>query len=857
MNADRCIRTIIDETQTRLTKQEVGAIVEMLIAYDIHPRNQQVFGPFSPEQGRIQAALENPQTATLQQARDVLIARARLVAAQQRANVVMDAAKRGQRFITYQNAGDESLGVQSKLVGTNTPFLGSRDSAAAAIQGNTYNLLGTFDAELKQAGLDRIFASGAMERDWTRELFELNRTAPGPRRPVTRNPQALQIARIVQNMQRRAVEMLNNEGAFVGSYDGYIARTTHDKDLVRRMGEDRWIGYAQQWFDIPTIYPNRTQAHIETQLRAQYKRIVSGLHDSYDMDELDLIPDSVGGQNLAKKVSQSRVIHFKDADSWLAYMGVASQMTPSQIIMRSAQSAARDAGLMRIWGTNPKRAMQTDIQVLQQEARGRSDYDMIERLTTETPRYNLWMDYMTGEANRPHNETWARVTSNILSVQRMAKLGFLPFAQLVDLASISGELRYQGVGFIDRMTSGLTAYFRGGMNSEKRQVADLLGAYLDGELAQYNADLELHDPRQLGGFTGRLNRLQDIFFRYSGAQALTNRARGGLLHMMSRHMGSFHGQFWGALDTAEQRIMSAFNIGEHEWNALMRAQWTTGVEGGTFLTPRDAYNIPDAAISAYNAATGVVFEYDTFREEMANRLYSYYADRMDYGVLNPGIAEKAILYQGAAPGSALGVTLRLITQFKSFMVANFRRTWGREIYGGQGRLGAVAGIAEYAITGAVLGVLANGMNQLFKGQDPFSQWDNDPGRAILAGLTRAGTSSMIGDFMFGELGRHGQSVAAYLLGPNVGSVESFMRAYQAARSGENPSGELLSFVRGMTPFANMFYTKMALDFLVWNGLTEMASPGYLRRTERRLKQTQGIEFLKYPVDLSPNNMRAF
>lgn len=857
MNADRCIKTIIDETQTRLTKQEVGAIVEMLIAYDVHPRNQQVFGPFSSEQGRIQAALENPQTATLQNARDTLIARARLIAAQQRANVVMDAAKRGQRFITYGNAGDESLGVQAKLIGTNTPFLGNRDSAAAAIEGNTYKLLGTFDEELKQAGLDRIFASGAMERDWTRELFELNRVAPGPRRPVTRNPQALQIARIVQNLQRRAVEMLNNEGAFIGSYDGYITRTTHDKDLIRRMGEDRWIGYAQQWFDIPTIYPNRDQAHIETQLRAQYKRIVSGLHDSYDPDELDLVPEQASGQNLAKKVSESRVIHFKDADSWLAYMSVASQMTPSQIIMRSAMSAARDAGLMRVWGTNPKRAMQTDIQMLQQEARGRSDFDMIERLQTQNRSYELWMDYMTGEANRPHNETAARITSNLLSAQRMAKLGFLPFAQLVDLASVSGELRYQGVGFLNRMTSGVMAYFRGGMNSEKRQVADLLGAYLEGELAEYNAHLEINDPRHLGGFTGRLNRLQDIFFRYSGAQALTNRARGGLLHMMSRHMGSYHGQFWGALGESEQRIMSAFNIGENEWNALMRAPWTVGREGNTYLTPRDALNIPDAAISVYNQATGVVWEYQAFREAMADRLYSYYADRMDYGVLNPGVAEKAILYQGARPGSPLGITLRLVMQFKSFMAANFRRTWGREIYGGQGALGAVAGIAEYAVTGAVLGVLANGLNQLFKGQDPFSQWDNDPGRAILAGLTRAGTSSMIGDFLFGELGRHGQSVAAYLLGPNVGTVEQFMRAYQTMREGENPAGELLSFVRGMTPFANMFYTKMALDFLVWNGLTEMASPGYLRRTERRLKQTQGIEFLKYPVDMSPNNLRAF
>lgn len=856
MSVDRCLRTIIDETGTTLPKEDVAQILRMLIEYDIHPRNQQVFGPFSPEQGRIQAAIENPNSAMLMQARDTMIARARLVAAQQRANLVMDAAKRVDRFATYANAPDPVLGVQAKLVGTNTPFLGNRDSAAAAIEGNMHQLMGTFDAELRAAGLSEVFAGGGMERDWARELYELNSTMPGPRRPVTNNPQARQIAQIVQNMQRRAVEMLNREGAFVGSYDGYISKTTHSSDLIRRMGEDRWIALAQQHFDIATIYPNRQAQFIETQLRAQYRRIASGLHDSYDPAELDLITFSPA-QNMARKVSESRVIHFKDADSWLGYMAAASEMTPSQVVMNSGLKAARDAALMRHWGTNPKASLATDLTMLQQRARDAGDFETITRLQQKTRSYDLWMGYMTGEANQIHNQTAAAVTSNILAVQRMAKLGFLPFAQLVDLASVAGELRYQGVGFLDRMTAGITAYFRGGMNSEKRQVADLLGAYLDGELAQYNSHLEINDPRQLGGFTGRVNRLQEVFFRYSGAQALTNRARGGLLHAMSRHMGEQYGAFWAQMDVQERRIMSSFNIGEHEWAALNRATWTVGAQGNRYLTPNNAHAIPDAAIDIYNRNAGTTHEYGEFRQQMADRLYSYYADRLHYGVLNPGVREKATLYQGAKPGSPLGIALRLILQFKSFMVANFTKTWGREINGGQGRLGAVAGLVEYAVTGATLGVAANALNQLFKGQDPRSQWENDPTSAVLAGLTRAGTSSMIGDFLFSDISRHGGGVASYLLGPTVGSVEELSRGWSMAKHGENPAGSLLRFTRSMTPFTNMFYTKMALDYAIWNGLTEAANPGYLKRAERRLKQTQGLEFMKYPVDMAPNNLRAF
>jgi hypothetical protein len=843
MSQEHCIRTIIDETQTTLTKEEVADVVEMLIQYDIHPRNRQVFGPFSPEQGRIQQELESTTNARLVEARDILIARARLVAAQQRANVVMDAEKRAVREISYNAAPDTSLGIQSKLVGTNTPFHGSRDSAAAAIEGNVHNLLGAFDRELKANGLDRLFANRSLEREWARELEQLNMRNGQP--GITGNRQAQQIAQAIYNMQRAGVEMLNTEGAFVGSYNGYISKTTHSAHLLRRMGEDEWVSLAQRHFDIDTIYPNRAPEFIDNALREQYRRIASGLHDSYDPAELDVITYSAG-QNMAKKVSERRVIHFKSADDWLAYMEQASEMTPTQVIFQSAMSMSRDAGLMRVWGTNPKRALETDFVMSLQRARDAGDMDLVQRLNEQRRHYDLWMSYMTGEANHVHNQTANLIVHNTLAVQRMAKLGFLPFAQLTDLASVAGELRYQGVGFVDRLTATLGGYIRGGHGSEKRQVSELLNAFIEGEIGQYGALMEVNDPRISGGFTGRIHQIQEWFFRYTGAMAMTNRARGSVMVMMSRNLGQHKDTPWVNMDAPEQRIMQAFSIGEHEWDALRQAPWLVGNEGRTYLTPRDALAIPDAAIDAYNQATGTVNEYGAFRRQMADRLYAYYADRMDYGVLQPGVAERAILYQGAAADTPLGAALRLAMQFKSFTVAMLRRTWGREIYGGQSSMGAIGGLMQFFILGTILGIVSNGLNQLLKGQDPTSQWDEFPTQAVLAGFTRAGAASIMGDYLFGQWNRHGTSLAAYALGPTMGEVERFSSIYAALVRGENPSGDVIRFARSITPFTNMFYTKLATDWLFWNALTEAANPGYLRRMQRRLKKDQGIEFLGTP-----------
>lgn len=863
MSIDRCLRTIIDETGTTLPKEDIADVVEMLIQYQIHPRNRQVFGPFSPEQGRIMTELEQPSTQRLQEARDILIARAQLIAAQQRANVVMDAEKRARRTLSYTHAPDPALGIQSKLVGTNAPFLGSRDSAAAAIEGNVHNLLGAFDRELKAHGLDREFASRGFEQEWARELHELNRTNGQP--GITGSPQGLQIAQIIHTMQRNGVQMLNNEGAFIGRYDGYISKTTHSAHLLRRMGEDAWVALGQQHFDIATIYPNRTPQFIEDALRQQYRRIASGLHDSYDPAELDLMTYSPG-QNLAKKISESRVIHFKSADDWLAYMNVASEMTPTQVIFQSAMSMSRDAGIMRIWGTNPKRALETDFITQLQQARDRGDMAMVQRLNEQRAHYDTWMAYMTGEANHVHNQTANLIVHNTLAIQRMAKLGFLPFAQLTDLASVAGELRYQGVGIVDRLTAVTTSYFRGGATSEKRQVAELLNAYIEGEIGQYGALMEVNDPRIAGGFTGRLHQIQEWFFRYTGATAMTNRARGSVMYMMSRNMGQQRGKSWAQLDAPEQRIMRAFSIEEDEWAALNAANWTRGHAGNTYLTPRDAYNIPDAAIDAYNQARGTAMDYHEFRRTMADRLYSYYADRMDYGVLQPGIAERAIMYQGKPADTALGAALRLAMQFKSFTVAMLRRTWGREIYGGQSNLGKMAGLMQFMVLGTALGTLSNALTQLAKGQDPFSQWDEFPTQALLAGFTRAGAASVMGDFLFGEWNRHGTSLTAYALGPTFGESDKFLTMYAKMIRGENPAGDAIRLARSITPFTNMFYTKLATDYLFWNALTEAANPGYQRRLERRLKRDQGIEFLDTPDAINyltgsrsfaPNDFRAF
>jgi hypothetical protein len=47
------------------------------------------------------------------------------------------------------------------------------------------------------------------------------------------------------------------------------------------------------------------------------------------------------------------VLHFKDADSWLAYNERFGVGTLSESVVHSLDLAAQNVGLMRVFGTNP------------------------------------------------------------------------------------------------------------------------------------------------------------------------------------------------------------------------------------------------------------------------------------------------------------------------------------------------------------------------------------------------------------------------------------------------------------------------------------------------------------------------
>jgi len=66
------------------------------------------------------------------------------------------------------------------------------------------------------------------------------------------------------------------------------------------------------------------------------------------------------------------------------------------------------------------------------------------------------------------------------------------------------------------------------------------------------------------------------------------------------------------------------------------------------------------------------------------------------------------------------------------------------------------------------------------------------------------------------------------------------------RDGDDAAAAAVRFGIQQTPFANLFYTRAALDYLVLYSVQESLNPGSLRRMERRIEKENAQRYLLAP-----------
>ncbi len=753
---------------------------------------------------------------------------------------LLNVARKQERFARYDAAqGHELQELQAINVGIEGPQTAAAASVDRERQAILAELFGPLVGELRQGGLLELARrrDAAFDRDVARELWRLS----DPAAPASGNARAAAVAGILGKYQEAARLMQNKAGAFIRKLPGWIVRQSHDawrlahasggglrRRLFTRGGTvadfRAWRDFILPKLDRRTfteqdIDPDAV-GDVDDFLRQVYANLVSGNH-SKSHGGGDWLGGFTGPRNIAKKASAERVLHFRSADDWFDYNQRFGQASLFEAVQAGLHSAARNTALMRTWGTNPEAAFNADLEQLRRRARDRGDVAAENKLGGWLTRAHF--DALTGALNVPGNPTLAAWGEGLRALQSMAKLGGVVLSSIPDIAVRASALRHHGINYLEGFANGLESVLRGRRAGEQRAIADYLAAGIDGALGHLFAQFAATD-----GVPGRMTKLMDLFFRMNLLSWWTDSMKTGAGLILSRNLARHAAREFGQLPKRLQIALARHGIEDLDWDRI-RASGLTETESGPFITGE---RVADA--------------------ELRTKLRGYFVDAVNEAMTIGGGRETAIRTFGSKAGTPTGEAVRLLMQFKSFPLTFIVRHVQRELkrggkVDGAGLLGLIAGTTA-------MGYLAMSAKDIAKGRSPrdplaLGTW--------FAAMQQGGGLGIYGDFLFGQYNRFGGGALETLAGPSAGTLAEVLRLFGGLREAAvRPDKEALDvlpqaarFVTGHTPFVNLFYTRLALDYLVLWHLQEAMNPGWARRFEQRIKRENNQTFFLRPSEV--------
>lgn len=760
------------------------------------------------------------------------------------------------RLEDYLNRSKELIGadrpdlaLSALLVSRNEAAPGFRASAAREQIQLEGKYLAGFEQDLHQAGLTKVLASGEYDQEIADAMWRL-----GNGQPIDGLSQnSVKLAQIIDRWQEVARVDSNKAGAFIGKLAGYITRQSHDWLKIRKAGFENWLKDIQPRLDERTFTDVGDRVKF---LRDIYTGLASGVHLSHD--STNWMSGFEGGGNLAKRMSQSRVLHFKNGLAWHEYNQRYGVGSLRESVISGLSFSAKNTGVMRVLGTNPEQMFNYLFHTQQERLHKSGNAEKLIRFTNTQRVLNNQLAEVLGKTNIPANATWARIGATARAVQNITKLGKALLSSFTDIPNAAMELRYQGMNVLEVLMKSMTARLPQYQKSEQKEILRAMGIFSDAMrdevIAKFGGDTSI---------PGKIAGAQRLYFKLNLLNWWTESGRRATGLMLSNWLANNAAHPWEKINKELQRSLNASGISEAEWQLYRSMKFDT-LHGNPHMTPLAVQHIPEARIADYVQSQGLKVmpvSIDAARESLAGKLRGYYLDRILAAQSEPGARTRATMKQGTQAGSPIGEALRFGGQFKSFTASFMHQSIGRELFG-RGYIpreldesifkslanalrhgnGELMGMAQLIVGMTVFGYIGMQSKLLLNGQTPrpFSK------ETFWAAMAQGGGAGVLSDFLFGEVNRFGGGLAGTLAGPLVGDIDQLHNLYLQARDGDAKAADAVRFIIDHTPYLNLHIVRPTMNYLILNRLQETLSPGMLNRYQQRVETEQGNRFLIPP-----------
>ncbi|HDI2525667.1 TPA: hypothetical protein PKT77_003517 [Acinetobacter baumannii] len=743
-----------------------------------------------------------------------------------------DILKQSQNIAALDHARLNSSDVVDRMVAAHGDMSGitSVDSLARAISSIYEGRLTEFYTNIK-GGLG-VYTDPKLVRNIIRERFGEN----------TGDTLAKKISDKMGDVFEDMRERFNRNGGDIGKLDNWGLPQTHSLEKMLKAGKEAWVNKAESLIDTRQYVHENGDYYSQQEIRS----LLEYAYDTLSMDganKTEIGRQATGGgtSKVTNRHGESRVLHFKDADSWLEYQSEFGGIQFVDLVNAHIKGLSKDIALVEKFGSNPKTAFK-----ILKDAANKKDRDA-KRVTTEDNkalnRAQVMFDEFNG-GNSPQSQVLANLGLAYRSMNVAAMLGGTTISSITDQAMIAKTAYVHGLSY--RKAFGELLSQLNPANKADRDFAHGLGLATEemlGSIARWSDD----GLTTTYGRTAKLARISSSIasqvMRISFLNALTSASKVGFTKLLMEKYGRLsRSKAWNDLDVQDRELLSNTGLDERAWQVFQLAEPVVDRKGNQLMSARSIYEIPDEKLTAFGDPKQV-------KDQVASQLQAHLLDEQGMAVIEAGIRERTWMTVGAK-GTATGEILRGITQFKSFSAA-FLMRHGSRTMAQEGLKGKAAYAIPLFVMTTLLGGLVVQLKELLNGNDPQTIYDsNDPKKAtsfFMRSLVAGGGLPVLGDILVAGTDTSGRDANSFVSGPLgsdfttlLGLTVGNLTQYNEGKD-TNFGNEAFKFVKGKIPAQNLWYTKAAINRMVFDEMQDTIAPGYREKALRKAERQQDRE----------------
>ncbi|SSU76328.1 hypothetical protein [Acinetobacter baumannii] len=743
-----------------------------------------------------------------------------------------DILKQSQNIAALDHGKLSSMEVIDRMVAAHGDMSGiqSIDSKARAIASIYRGELVDFYTNIK-GGLG-IFTDQELVQKIVRERFGEN----------TGDALAKKISDKMGDVFETMRDRFNRNGGDIGKLDNWGLPQTHNLEKIAKAGKEAWVNKAESLIDTRQYVHENGDYYSQQEIRSLLEYTYDTL-SSDGANKIEVGRQATGGgtSKVTNRHGESRVLHFKDAESWLEYQSEFGGMQFVDLVEAHINGLSKDIAMVENLGSNPKTALK-----ILMDAAAKKDWEKgIDDNKTQSSRKRaqVMFDEFSG-GNTPQSQVLANLGIAYRSMNVASMLGGTTIASLADQATIAKTAHVHNLSY--RKAFGGIVEQLNPANKADREFAHGLGLATEemlGSIARWSDD-------GLTSTYGKSEKLARIssgvatqVMRVSFLNALTSASKVGFTKLLMEKYGRLsRSKAWNDLDVQDRELLSNTGLDERAWQVFQLAEPVVDRKGNQLMSARSIYEIPDEKLTAFGDPKQV-------KDQVASQLQAHLLDEQGMAVIEAGLRERTWMTVGAK-GTITGEVFKGLMQFKSFS-ASFLMRQGSRTMAQEGLKGKAAYGIPLFVTMTLLGGLVVQLRELLNGNDPQTIYDsNDPKKAtsfFMRSVVAGGGLPVLGDILVAGADTSGRDANSFVAGPLGGDFESLLSLtvgnltqYNEGKD-TNFGNEAFKFVKGKVPAQNLWYTKAAINRMVFDEMQDTIAPGYREKALRKAERQQDRE----------------